>query len=102
MNVQDIILILGGIGTLLVSLGGAAKWILNYIDGKAKEALEAEKQARKELKDYMDREIHQLTEQLHNVTAREALYLKRIMQLEAYILGQKGLELPPMEGWPPK
>lgn len=102
MNVQDILLILGGIGTLLISLGGAAKWILNYIDEKAKIALEAEKQARKELKDYMDREIQQLSEQLHTVTAREGMYLKRIMQLEAYILGQKGLELPPMEGWPPK
>lgn len=102
MNVQDIMLILGGIGGLLVSLGGSAKWILGYIDNKAKEALDAEKLARKELKDYMDREIQQLNEQLHTVTAREGLYLKRIMQLEAYILGQKGLELPPMEGWPPK
>jgi hypothetical protein len=102
MSVQDIVLILGGIGALFTSLGAGARWFLNYIDKKAKESLDAEKQARKDLKDYMDREIKQLNEQLHTVTAREGLYLKRIMQLEAYILGQKGLELPPMEGWPPK
>ena len=102
MTIQDIMLILGGIGALLASLGGAAKWILTYIDTKAKENLENEKKARDELKVYMDREIRELTEQLHIVNSREGLYLKRILQLEAYILGQKGLELPTMEGWPPK
>jgi intracellular septation protein A len=102
MTTQDIVVILGGIGTLVASLGGAVKWFLTYIDEKAAVALKAEKQARKELRDYMDQEIKHLTEQLHKVTSRESLYLKRIMVLEAYILGQKGLELPPMEGWPPK
>lgn len=102
MNVQDIMLILGGIGALLASLGGAARWILSYIDTKAKEALDNEKKARDELKAYMDREIRELNDQLRLVTSREALYLKRILQLEAYILGQKGLALPVMEGWPPK
>lgn len=102
MTVQDILMILGAIGTLVVSLGGAAKWILNYIDTKAKEALDNEKKARDELKQYMDKEIHELNEQLKVVHVKEGLYLKRIMQLEAYILGQKGLELPIMEGWPPK
>lgn len=102
MNVQDIVLVLGALGTLLVSLGGAAKWILNYIDSKAREAIESEKQARAELKAFMDKEILELKEELRQVTGRESLYLKRILQLEAYILGSPGTTLPIMEGWPPK
>lgn len=102
MDTASIMTILGGIGTIIVSLGGAAKWILGYIDSKAKEALDAEKQARADLKNYMDKEIETLNAQLALVTSRESLYLKRILQLEAYILGQKGLELPKMEGWPPQ
>ncbi len=101
MTPQDIMLILGGIGALLVSLGGAAKWILTYIDTKAKEAIDAEKMARAELKAYMDKEIRDLTEQLNVVTSREALYFRRILQLEAY-LSSRGIDLPSMEGWPPK
>lgn len=101
MTPQDIMLILGGIGALLASLGGASKWILTYIDAKAKEAIDAEKLARKELKDYMDGEIRALTTQLTAVSTREAFYFRRILQLEAY-LQAKGIDLPSMEGWPPR
>jgi len=101
MGVDNIMLILGGVGTLLVSLGGAAKWILTYIDEKGKAALESEKSARNDLKNYMDQAIQSLNEQLHTVMTREALYLRRVLQLEAYVQ-DKGMDLPIMEGWPPK
>lgn len=101
MNVSDVMLILGGVASLLVSLGGAAKWILGYIDSKTKEALQKTENAQAELRSHLDREIHSLTEQLNIVTQRESLYFRRIIQLEAF-LREKGLDLPSMEGWPPR
>ena len=101
MNPSDIMLILGGVASLLVSLGGAAKWILTYIDTKTNEALQKTEKAQAELRSHLEREIHQLTEQLNIVTQRESLYYRRIIQLESF-LREKGLDLPPLDGWPPQ
>jgi hypothetical protein len=101
MTVQDIMIILSGIGALLVSLGTAAKWILTYIDEKTKEALKRADASQSELRTHLEREIKTLTEQLNSVSRRETLYFRRILQLENY-LREKGLDLPTMDGWPPE
>lgn len=112
MGVDTIIALLGALGTFLAVFGGGAKWLLNHMDQKSKEALASieaaakesaakEEKARAELYQRLQGEISDLRNELLKVQKEKQLYLKRIYQLEYFIHTQPGIDIPTMDGWPP-
>jgi hypothetical protein len=97
---HDYAAILTAIGGLLLVLGGGAKWALTFVDAKLTEAAKREEASRQEMRDHLETQIKDLQSTVEMLAARESIYLKRILQLEAFIQGQKGLEMPTLQGWP--
>lgn len=98
---------------ILVVLGGAIKWLFMYVDTQQKitlgntEALQRvtalnEANARTELSARLHDEIRVLRVELSDMRAEKRLYLRRILQLEAFIHAQPGISIPPLDGWPPE
>lgn len=112
MSIESLVLLLGAVGSFLAVFGGGAKWLLNHMDEKSKEALRTmeerskesalkEERARQDLFDRLQEEISLLKNELTKVQHEKSLYLKRIYQLEYFIHKQPGIEIPAMDGWPP-
>lgn len=92
---------MGAITAFFTILGGGAKWLLSHIEARTKEAASREEIARGALSIRLHDEIAALRLEIVNVHIEKSLYLKRIYQLEYFIHLQPGLNMPPMEGWPP-
>lgn len=101
MGIESIIALLAAVGSFLAIFGGGAKWLLSHMDAKAKESSEKEQHARQELYTRLQEEISELRSELLKVQKEKSLYLKRIYQLEYFIHTQPGIDIPPMDGWPP-
>ena len=99
---SDLVAMLAAFGLLLTTIGGAFKWAIAHTDRKTKEAEDRATRAAKLMQDHLEGEINSLRARVERLTASENLYLRRVIQLEAFIQGQKGLELPPLENWPPR
>lgn len=102
MNVENITLLLGALGTFLVVIGGGAKWLLSHLDSKEQASALRESEARNALSARMHDEISGLRKQLDELRLSSQVYLRRVYQLEFAIHSQPGMSLPVMEGWPPK
>lgn len=101
MNASDISTILGAAGGVFLVLGGGAKYLLSRMDAKNEAAAKQEDEARTALSDRLQVEISHLREELQKVQGANALYLRRIYQLESFIHRQPGIDIPLMDGWPP-
>ena len=71
------------------------------MDKKADQAARRELEARTELSERLQMEISSLRQELEKVRGENALYLRRIYQLESFIHLQPGIDIPRMDGWPP-
>lgn len=112
MSAADISTLLIAAGGFLVVLGGGGKYLLSRMDAKneaaairmdAKNELAAKQEdaARTALSERLQVEISHLREELQKVQGANALYLRRIYQLESFIHRQPGIDIPMMDGWPP-
>ena len=102
MTPQDLTLLIGAIGAFFAVLGGGAKWLLSHIDTKALASAQREESARSALSERLQQEINGLRADIAKVQAEKAIYLQRIYQLEHFIHLQPGINIPTMEGWPPR
>lgn len=98
---SDLILILGALGTLLLSLGGGVKWLMAHVDAKTSAAQLVESEARALMSRQLHDDIRQLRLELAIVRTEKAIFLRRIYQLERFIHTQPGVDIPEMVGWPP-
>lgn len=101
MITSDIILILGALGTLLLSFGGGVKWLMAHVDAKTNAAQLVELQARTFMSDRFNEDIRMLRSEIAIMRSEKAIFRKRIYQLERFIHMQPGILIPDMEGWPP-
>lgn len=102
MTAVDVQTLLASIGTLLVTVGLGTKWLVMYITSKQAEAALAESSARAELSTRLHEEIRILRLELVGLHTENRVYLRRIFQLEAFLYTQPNVNIPTMEGWPPK
>lgn len=103
MTVSDINLLLTGLCGLLVVVGGAVKYMLGRVDEKNKAAASEQLAARQELTLRLHEEIKDLRGMVTKLQSENALYMRRIFALEAYIHQMPGVqELPKTPGWPPE
>jgi hypothetical protein len=101
MPINDVVIVLGALGTLLISVGGGLKWLLAHIDTKASAAQQVEASARRLLSDKLNDDIRILRSDIASLRSEKAVYIRRIYQLEGYIHNQPGMSIPVMDGWPP-
>lgn len=103
MSASDINLLLTGICAFLVVLGGGIKYLLGRVDEKNKAAAAEQLAARHELTLRLHEEIKDLRGMVAKLQSENALYMRRIFALEAYIHQMPGVqELPVTPGWPPE
>jgi len=104
MNAQDIAVLLAALGAFATVFGTGAKWVMVQINSYGREAADREEKARGLLSARLEQEISFLRMELAKVQVErqteKSLFLKRIYQLEHFIL-VKDLSLPLMDGWPP-
>lgn len=101
MNFQDFQILSFSIVGIFAALGGGVKWLTTHLDAKQDKAALAESEARTELSNRLHEEIRVLRIELADMRAEKRLYLRRILQLEAFIHAQPGMAIPLMDGWPP-
>lgn len=119
MLASDLVLLIGGVTTVLITVGGGLKYLIDRSDAKEKASLliqsEAravmsaettkaqlsEAAARERMSERIYSEIDSLKNVIEGLKERNGLYLKRVYQLEGFIHQQPGIEIPFMEGWPP-
>ena len=101
MSANDINVIIGAFVMAAGIIGAGIKWLLTYIDGQQSKAELIESCARTDLSNRLYDEIKLLRIELTNSHKEKQLYLRRILQLEAYIHNQQNLIMPKMDGWPP-
>lgn len=92
--------LLGAVGAAGLAIGRGAQWILRYIDKKTEDHIRAEQEARKSLQEALERRINELQRQVESLMQREALYIRRIYQLESE-MSSNGIDIPRLDGWPP-
>lgn len=103
MSASDINLLLTGIGGFLIIVGGAIKYLLSRVDEKNKAAANEQLAARQELTLRLHEEIKDLRGMVAKLQNENALYMRRIFALEAYIHQLPGVtQLPQTPGWPPE
>jgi phosphoribosyl-ATP pyrophosphohydrolase len=102
MNAQELPAVVTALTGLLVVLGGAAAWLINLVNRKLEEAAKSAVVAQGEMRQHLEGEIADLKLRVSVLVNREGIYLKRVLQLEAFIQGQKGLVMPTLDGWPPR
>lgn len=104
MTAQDISIILGSAVTALSIVGGGIKYLLAMVDDKNRQAAAEQLQARQELTLRLHEEIRDLRAMVVRLQSDNALYLRRIFALEAYIhsLPENKTPLPDTPGWPPE
>lgn len=86
------------IGGFLAVLGTGAKWLI----GKVEQMFKGEQEAREELQERLELEIHDLKKKIETLSVEKAIFLRRIYQLENFIHGLPGIQIPDMKGWPPE
>ena len=119
MSAADIVLLIGAISGLLVVFGGGLKYLLDRVDARAREtrllaeaanaltngdmakARLAELESRMQLSNRLHDDLSVMRAEIETLKHRNALYLQRIYQLEAFIHKQPGIDIPLMKGWPP-
>ena len=101
MNAADIQIVATALCGLLVAMGGGASWVIKHIDAKQARSEVAQSIARDALSLRLHEEISSLRVELARMHTENKLYLRRILQLEAFIHTHPGLRAPAMEGWPP-
>lgn len=101
MITSDIILILGALGTLLISFGSGVRWLMAHVDAKTNAAQLVESQARALMSQQLHDDIRILRAEVASMRLEKAIFRKRIYQLERFIHLQPGISIPEMEGWPP-
>lgn len=119
MTASDWVLLLGGVTTILITVGGGLKYLIDRSDTKetaaalvesearavmmaeTTKAQLAESAARERMSERIHGEITALNVLIEKLKERNGLYLRRIYQLEGYIHQQPGIAIPTMEGWPP-
>lgn len=102
MTPQDLTLLIGAIGAFFTVLGGGVKALLSHINSNALASAQREESARSALSERLQQEINGLRADIAKVQAEKAIYLQRIYQLEHFIHLQPGINIPTMEGWPPR
>lgn len=101
MTMTDFNTILMAALAVLAAIGTAGKWLIMYVDGKQAASDLAEAKAMTALSERLHEEIKVLRAELATSHALNRIYLRRIFQLETFIHGQPGINVPVMEGWPP-
>lgn len=103
MSASDINLLLTGICAFLAVAGGAVKYLLGRVDEKNKAAAAEQLAARQELTLRLHEEIKDLRAMVSRLQTENALYMRRIFELEAFIHQLPGVAtLPTTPGWPPE
>lgn len=102
MTASDVNLLLTGICSFLVIVGGAVKYLLTRVDEKNKAAANEQLAARQELTLRLHEEIRDLRKTIHKLEQANSIYLRRIYTLESFIHQLPGVnEMPHTPGWPP-
>ena len=92
MTFQEINVILGSAGSVLLIIGGGIKYLLMRVDEKNRQAAAEQQKARTELNERLHQEITDL----------RTVVNRRVYALEAYIQAMPGVQLPETPGWPPE
>lgn len=87
---------------VIAAIVGAGKWVIMYVDGKQAASDLSESKALTALSQRLHEEIRVLRLELAHSHSMNRIYLRRIFQLETFIHSQPGVNVPPMEGWPPE
>ena len=105
----DLAAILTASALLLGTVGVGIKWLLIRFEVRIGVGETAAKEARQKLEDRFSADIDRLGKELTEVRLtliREqklnAVYIRRIYQLENYIHSVPGLTIPTMTDWPPE
>ena len=93
--------IIGAIGGLLIILGGGIKWLMIHIENKIKIATGVTEKLQAQLALKTSEEFSALKSSILKLENLNAIYMKRIYQLEKFVHKQPGIEIPDMLGWPP-
>lgn len=104
MNAQEVSTVVGSLAAFAAVLGGGIKFLLARVDEKNRQAAAEQLQARTDLQNRLNEEIRDLRTMVNRLQSENAVYMRRVFALEAFI--QTHLpnhpHLPETPGWPPR
>lgn len=101
MTANDLTLIIAALSGLVGVMAGGAKWLIATVDARNTTAALDQAKAREALSNRLQDEITVLRRDISVLQTKEALYIRRIYQLESFIHRHPGIDIPDMSGWPP-